>query len=184
MVPRTLDGNTSARGNRYYFAYCYKIFAAENPPESKNLAGLSDRTFRHRKYEKPPKFQIKTLLDQMQKPADKQKPKYKDIISKIIYLRKLLLVYRLLHHDDIIEEVPLNIDGRAWELTSPQIFLFNSDKLAPSESDKPALKEVLKTLSRFLQKKGELTKKTLDGIVHEALEKKLFPSMWKNSDRC
>jgi hypothetical protein len=41
----------------------------------------------------------------------------------------------------------------------------------------PALKEVLKMLSRFLQKTGELTKKTLEGAAHEALEKELFPTM-------
>lgn len=159
VVPRTLDGNTSARGNRYYYAYCHKIFAAENPPESKSLAGLNDRTFRIESIKSNPKFLIKTVLCQMQKPVHKQNPRYKDIISKIIYLRKLLLLYRLLHHDDIIEEVSLNIDGRAWELTSPQIFLFSSDILACSDMDKPALVEVLKTLSRFLQKKGEITKK-------------------------
>ena len=177
VVPRTLDGNTSGRGNRYYFAYCYKILAAEYPLESKNLAGLNDRTFNIESIKSPPKFRIKTVLDHMQKPAHKRNPRYRDVISKIIYLRKLLLVYRLLHHDDIIEEVPLNIDGRAWELTSPQIFLFNSNILAASETDKPVLQEVLKTLSRFLQKKGEITKKTLEGIVHEALEKVLFPAM-------
>ncbi len=70
----------------------------------------------------------------------------------------------------------MNIDGRAFELTSPQIFLFNSNALSSGE-DKPALKEVLKMLSRFLQKKGELTKKTLEGVVHEALEKELFPAI-------
>src|SRR5215207_1706926 len=176
MVHRTLDGNTSSRNNRWYYAFCFKIFAAENPLESKSLAGLNDRMFRLESIKSRPKFLIKTVLDQMQKPEDKQKPKSKDIISKINYLRKLLLIYRLLHHDDIIEEVPLNIDGRAFELTSPQIFLFNSNPLSSGE-DKPALKEVLKMLSRFLQKKGELTKKTLEGVVHEALVKALFPAI-------
>jgi hypothetical protein len=112
----------------------------------------------------------------MRKPIDKQLPKYRDIISKINYLRKLLLVYRILHHEDIIEEVNLKIDGRAFELTSPQIFLFNSETLA-SGKEKPALKEVLKMLSKCLQKKGELTKNTLEGVVHEALEKELFPTL-------
>lgn len=46
VVPRTLDGNKSSRSNRYYYAYCSKVFAAESPPESKNLAGFNDRTFR------------------------------------------------------------------------------------------------------------------------------------------
>lgn len=181
IVPRTLDGNTSARGNRYYYAYCFKMFAAENPLESKGLAGLNDRMFRIESIKGRPKFLIKTILDQMQKPVDKQNPKYRTIISKIVYLRKLLLIYRLLHHGDIIKEVPLNIDGRAWELTSPQVFLFNSDKLAASIEDKPALEMVLRTLSRFLQKKGEITKMTVEGKVHEALERELFPFITANT---
>jgi hypothetical protein len=178
IVPRTLDGNTSARNNRWYYAYCFKICAAENAPDSRSLAGLSDRMFRLESIKSRPKYQIKTVLDQMQKPSSKQKPKYKKIISQIEYLRKLLLVYRLLHHNDIIEEVPLNIDGRAWELTSPQVFLFSSDRLASPDNEevdsKPALNEVLNVLSRFLQKKGELAKKTLDGIVYDALAKDLL----------
>jgi hypothetical protein len=176
VVPRTLDGNTSARSNRYYFAYSFKIFAAENPPESKSLAGLNDRMFRIESIKSRPKFLIKTILDQMRKSVAKQNPKYKDLISKINYLRKLLLVYRLLHHGDIIDEVPLNIDGRALELTGPQIYLFASDKLAGSNNDKPALNELLRVLSRFLHKKGEIAKKTIDGTVHDVLEA-LFPTI-------
>jgi hypothetical protein len=176
IVPRTLDGNTSNRHNEWYYVFGYKILAAENRLESKSLGGLIDRIFQIESIKSGPKFLIKTVRKEMRKPVDKQNPKYKDIISKINYLRKLLLVYRTLHHEDVIEEVNLNIDGRAFELTSPQIFLFNSDALS-SGSDKPALKEVLKMLSRFLQKKGELTKKTLEGVVHEALEKELFPTI-------
>lgn len=123
----------------------------------------------------------------MKKPVEKQNPKYRDIISKINYLRKLLLIYRILHHEDIIEEASLNIDGRALELTSPQIFLFNSMTLATAEEDgragkedRPALKEVLKMLSQFLQKKGELTKKTLEGVVHEVLVRELLPNTTPN----
>src|SRR5215216_3059874 len=60
IVPRTLDGNTSARSNRYYYAYCFKICAAESPPKSKGLAGLNDRTFRIESIKSRPKFLIKT----------------------------------------------------------------------------------------------------------------------------
>lgn len=183
IVPRTLDGNTSSRNNRWYYAFCFKIFAAENPLESKSLAGLNDRMFRLESIKSRPKFLIKTVLDQMQLSEDKQKPKYKGIISKINYLRKLLLIYRLLHHDDIIQEVPLNIDGRALELTSPHIYLFAAMDLTNSQTqtDRTALSEVLRTLSRFLQKKGEITKKTIDGVVHEVLEKELFPAIKANT---
>lgn len=182
MVPRNLDGNTSNRHNEWYFVFGFKLLAAENPLESRDLAGLNDRMFGIESIKSSPKFLIKTVRREMRKTADKQNPKYKDIISKINYLRKLLLIYRILHHEDIIEEVNLNIDGRAFELTSPQILLFNSKVLASDGKgegkEKPAaLKEVLKTLSKFLQKKGELTRKTLEGVVHGALEKELFPGM-------
>lgn len=176
IVPRTLDGNTSNRHNEWYFVFGYKILAAENRLESRNLGGLNDRIFQIESIKSSPRFLIKTVRKEMKKPIEKQKPEYREIISKIDYLRKLLLIYRILHYEDVIEEVPLNIDGRAWELTSPQIFLFNSDSLSPG-TDKPVLKEVLKMLSRFLQKKGELTKKTLEGVIHEALEKELLPTI-------
>ena len=176
IVPRTLDGNTSNRHNNWYYVFGFKILAAENKLEDKSLGGLIDRIFGIESIKSSAKFRIKTIRKEMRKPTNKQLPKYRDIISKINYLRKLLLVYRIIHHEDIIEEVNLNIDGRAWELTSPQIFLFNSKILASGE-EKPALKEVLKMLSKFLQKKGELTKKTLEGVVHEALEKELFPTI-------
>ena len=32
-------------------------------------------------------------------------------------------------------------------------------------------------LSKFLEKKGELTKNTSEGVVHEALEKELFSTL-------
>ena len=173
-VPRTLDGNTSDRHSNWYFVYGLKIFAAENPLESKYLGGFIDRIFRIESIKSSPKFHIKTILKESRKPVDKQNPKYREIISQMVNLRKILLIYRILHHEDIIEEVPLNIDGRSWELTSPQIFLFASDKLTHFPHDKPALPVVLKTLSRFLQKKGQLTKKILDAIVHETVENELF----------
>ena len=38
----------------------------------------------------------------------------------------------MLHHDDLIEEVETNIDGRPLELTGPQIYLFASKELGSS----------------------------------------------------
>jgi hypothetical protein len=176
LVPKTLDGNKSNRHNRWYHPYCFKVFASEKAPDSKNLGGFNDRTFRMKSLKGRPKILAKNILHEFQKPIDKQSPKYKDIISKIDYLRKLLLIYRLLHHEDIIEEVNVNIDGRALELTSPQIYLFSSDKLVSKEEDKRVLhKKVLPALSKFLKEKGEISEKTIEGIVYQALQE-LFDS--------
>jgi hypothetical protein len=165
-VFRTLEGNTSARHNRVYLPYGLKILGAENPPEAKDLEGLVDRLLQIESIKAKPKFYVKTITNEMQKPLERQNPKYKDIITEITHLHKLLLIYRILHHQDIIEEANLNIDGRAYELTSPQIYLFSS-KMA--SDDKKALNEILPALSKFLEKKGELQKRTLEGIVYESL---------------
>jgi hypothetical protein len=176
LVPKTLDGNKSNRHNRWYHPYCFKVFASEKASDSKNLGGFNDRTFRMKSLKGRPKILAKNILHEFQKSIDKQNPKYKDIISKINYLRKLLLIYRILHHEDIIEEVALNIDGRAMELTSPQIYLFSSDKLVSKEEDKRVLHtKVLPALSKFLKEKGEISGKTIEGIVYQALQE-LFES--------
>ncbi len=124
-----------------------------------------DRIFPIESIKGKPKFLVKTVLNEMQKSSELRNQKYVNIISKIIHLRKLLIIYRLLHHADRIEEMNLNIDGRALELTSPQIYLFSSH-MAP---EKKALAKILPALSKFLRKKGELAQKTIDGVAFEAL---------------
>jgi hypothetical protein len=176
QVPKNLDGNTSSRHNEWYLPYDHKILAAEQPPDAKTLGGFNDRTFRIWSLKGKPKYLPKTILHQLKKPEDKRNPKYKNIISKMLFLRKLLLIYRILHHEDIIEEVELNIDGRALELTSPQIYLFSSDRLYSKDKEQDLnnrelvlKKKVLPTLSKFLRDRGELTKKTLEAVVYGAL---------------
>lgn len=90
------------------------------------------------------------------------------------YTRKLSLIFRILHHGDTIDEAETNIDGRALELTGPQIYLFSSSKLTSytkDQSDTILKKEIFPALEKFLIEHGELTKKPLDGIVYDALRK-------------
>jgi hypothetical protein len=41
-----LDGNTSNRNARFYYPFCFKIYAAEESPDVKKLEGFNDRTFK------------------------------------------------------------------------------------------------------------------------------------------
>lgn len=45
------------------------------------------------------------------KSVEKQLPKYRKVISQLEYTRKLTFIFRMLHYDDMIEEVEINIDG-------------------------------------------------------------------------
>jgi hypothetical protein len=72
---------------------------------------------------------------------------------------------RRLHEAFLKVEDMLMIELHHWKRYSPQMFLYNSTALSSGGEDKPALKEVLKMLSRFLQKKGELTKTRLEASI-------------------
>ena len=169
---RTLDGNTSNRNNRLYSVYGFKVGAAENQIESRALAGFNDRGFRFYSIKGNPRYSIKKALKEMMKPIEKQLPKYRKIISQLEYIRKLTFIFRIIHYDDMIEEIETNIDGRALELTGPQIRLFSSKKLSSYstyQENTLLAKEILPALSEFLRQKGELTRKTIDGIAYDAV---------------
>ncbi|MGB0028838.1 MAG: hypothetical protein WBP64_18580 [Nitrososphaeraceae archaeon] len=161
VIPRTLDGNTSNRSSRYFFAYCFKVFAAEESPDTERLDGFKDRTFKTNTIKGKPSVYVKELS----KPNGSQK--YQKLLARIQYLRKLTFVYRLLHHNEIFGMVNTNIEGRALELTGPQIRLFNSDNLA--SKDKSALKEILPVLSSYLRAKGEISSMTLESKVYMSI---------------
>jgi hypothetical protein len=175
LVTRTADAGSSNRKLNLYNPFCMKWFACESPPDAKEFGGFNDRTFVSEVKKAKPKFLIKNIKKQMEYPIDKQLPKYRAIISKINFLRKVLMMFRLLHHDDVFEEVPVNIDGRALELTGPSITLFNSDDLP--QQDKEALNEVLDALSYFLRKKSELSKKTVEAVIFSDVLENLFEEM-------
>jgi hypothetical protein len=176
---RTLDGNTSNRINRLYLIFGFKIFGTEISPEDKKLEGFNDRNFRIQSMKAKPQFRVKKVLQEMEKPASKQLPKYKQIVKEVEYVKKLTFIFRMLHYEDMIEEVELNIDGRPLELTGPQIYLFASEKLGstyhaiPKDKRNETLleKEILPTLSEFLRRKGQLAEKTIEGVIYEALKR-------------
>lgn len=166
-VTRTVDPSSSDRKLVYYNPYCMKFFASEKGPDSKELGGFNDRLFREEVNKGKSKRLIKEIKNQMERTPDKQLPRYRTIVSRINFLRKVLLVYRLLHHKDTIEEVPLNISYRALELCSPAIRLFNSENLAAPNRE--ALNEILPTLSHYLRKKGQLDERTIELVIHNVL---------------
>jgi hypothetical protein len=138
-----------------------------------------DRSFRFECVKAKPQFRVKKVLLEMGKPVNKQLPKYRKVIEEVEYVRKLTFGFRMLHHEDIIEEVETNIDGRPLELTGPQIYLFASANLgskygsaSTNEERKKTLLEskILPTLSEFLRRKGQLAEKTLEGVIYQALK--------------
>ena len=75
--------------------------------------------------------------------------------------RKLLIAYRMLHHEETIKDVRLNIINREAELTKPLIRLFQ---------DSPGvLKELLPALSKCLDAKRKVKSNSLEAILYTAI---------------
>jgi hypothetical protein len=105
-TPRTLDGNTSNRASRLYEIFGLKIFGTEVASDDKLLGGFNDRNFRIESTKGKPEFRVKKVLMEMEKPVERQSPKYKQIVAEVEQVRKLTFIFRMIHYNDMIEEVP------------------------------------------------------------------------------
>ena len=102
-------------------------------------------------YKGLPRYDIKETLEPQGNPARQER------IDKLNGFRKLMLIYRLLHFKDEIQDISVNVEGREKELSKPVIQLFHGTK---------AQKEVEATLQTFLDARNEKKEITLEPIIH------------------
>ena len=87
-------------------------------------------------------------------------PKYKKLFREMDDLRKLLLVYRIIHYDDQIPDIQLSIKNRDKQLCKPVLRLFKNTK---------ALKEIIAALSKFLAEKNDKKLNSLDSYLYSII---------------
>jgi len=164
-VPKIMDGNTKSREQRYYLPYCQKMCASENLPSMKYAKGMLDRTFPIKCVKGFPLKNVK-WTKRHTKDAETER-----LISELLKVRKRLLAFRLVHFDDVINDIAnLSISGRALELTESALQLFHKYKSSP-EDEEIFNQEILPTLSEFL--KDRLGRRNV------SLEGKLYPIITK-----
>ncbi len=85
---------------------------------------------------------------------------HKKLYREIDDLRKLLLVYRILHYDDQIPDITLSIKNRDKQLCKPLIRLFNNTK---------AQEEIITSLSKFLAEKKNKKLNSFDSYLFSVI---------------
>jgi hypothetical protein len=164
-VPKILEANTKGREQRYYHTYCQKMFASENLPSMKGSRGLLDRS-----------FVIKCIKGFPLKNAKSTKKRTRTdevlgLISELQKLRKRLFAYRLVHFDDVVQEIhELSISGRALELVEPALLLFHKYKVT-EQDDKIFNDEILPTLSSFLNERMNRRNDSIEGRLYPIITK-------------
>ena len=82
---------------------------AERSPDISKAKGVMDRTFKIKTYKGRPQSDIKEVL----KPSGN--PRLQSLLNELIDLRKLMLVYRLIHFKDAVVDIDIGLEGRNKE---------------------------------------------------------------------
>jgi hypothetical protein len=142
--------NKKSSRQQAFLLYCLKIFASEKMPNKKLSKGFLERVIQLKTVSGDPEFDISEVVNDA---GDEQ---FKKLHDELMNTRKLLLMYRLLHHNDTIPNVELNIKNRYKQLTKPLIRLFQN-----SESrDK-----IINSLSKYIIEKNEEKINSLDSAL-------------------
>lgn len=148
--------NDYTREPEYYFTYCFKMIIAEKMPNLKDAKGVRDRSFDFTTFKGRPKYDIKETLEPQGNLARQQR------LDELKDFRKLMLIYRLLHFKDPVEDIDVGVEGRDKELSKPVIQLFYNTT---------AQKEVEDTLQYWLNQRNEKKDTTLEPALHSIVTK-------------
>ena len=149
-ISRMYDTSSSSNNNKTqkgYYTFCFKVFSAEKQPRNSKSKGFVERLLTSKCSPGNPLYDISEVVNDA---GDKN---YKELFNELNDLRKLLLMYRLLHHEHSFPDVKLSIKNRDKQLTKPLIRLFQNTTV---------IDEIIKSLSKYLAEKKEKKVNSLD----------------------
>jgi hypothetical protein len=135
----------------YFFAYCLKIIIAEKSPDQWRAKGVMDRTFVLHCYRGKPEYDIKEVLV----PAGNKRRQR--LLNELLHLRKLLLLYRLVHYTDPLVDLEVGVEGRDKELCKPLLQLFYNSSVRY---------DIIVALQKLLDEKNERRQNTLESALY------------------
>lgn len=154
-VPRIVDNEKNII--EWFYAYCFKVIAAERLPSHWKTGGLLSRCLEIHSAPGRPAMDIGDVLERANDPQNIK------VLEQLEDLRKLLFAYRLLHHHEPIADVRIkDIYGRDTELVKPLVRLFRT------LGDTDSLETIKSALHHFLK---EGNRKKVDSLASEVLKK-------------
>jgi hypothetical protein len=151
-VPRMNNENTKMD---FFLPFGFKIMIAEKSPSEDKAKGLIDRAFTIKTYKGLPKYDIKEVRNPQ---GNRERGR---LLEQLMDLRKILLVYKLLHFKDPLPEVDVGLDGRDKELCKPLLQLFLG--LGASQE---TLNEIEQAMKHFLDLKNNRKEDSHEALVY------------------
>jgi hypothetical protein len=154
-VPRVLEGKSGDAKPVYFYAYCFKVIAAEKLPASWKTGGFLSRCLVVQTSPGDPAYDIGDIVE------NAGDPKNAKIMQELVKLRKLLFAYRLLHYSEPIPDLKIKgIRGRDRELIKPLLRLFKT------HGDSQSLATIKTTLHHFIKQRNEENTKSFEATIH------------------
>lgn len=146
-VPKT---NTNTWKQEFFFTYGLKIIIGENSLNQYKARGVLDRTFQYTAYPGDAQSDIKEVMNPQGDPYRKKE------LDELMHLRKLMLIYRLVHHKNVIPDIDIGIKRRNRELCKPYIQLFYGSNIQ---------QEIEETLQKFLDAKNSRKSTSQESVL-------------------
>jgi hypothetical protein len=153
QVTRMYESSNKGKAQQRYNTFCFKAFSSEQQPRYKGR-GFAERIFTIKCSPGSPQYDISEVVN------DAGDLEHKKLYREIEDLRKLLLVYRMIHYNDNFPDIHLSIKNRDKQLCKPLLRLFSNTK---------AQKEIMITLSKFLTEKKNTKLNSLDSYLFSAI---------------
>lgn len=154
-VPRMTSENDKMN---FYDPFCFKILISEKSLNKRKAKGVLDRIFEYKTFRGYPQKKIKEVRN----PQGNKERQF--ALDRLNVLRRILLMFKLVHFQDPYIEVKVGVDGRDEELVKPLLQLFHT----LGASDK-TMNELEECLQYFLDKKNEDKRDSLEAQVLELI---------------
>ena len=146
---------SNGRKQYRYFTFCFKAFAAERLPDSVKAKGFNQRTIPLSCIYGIPQYDISEILN----PSGDQE--HQELLDELNETRNTLLIHRLLHHNENVPDVKLNLTGREKQLFKPILRVFQNSK---------TLKELLPIISKYISDRRENNANSLYAFLHKLIK--------------
>jgi hypothetical protein len=145
---------TYGRKQFKFNTFCLKAFAAERLPDSLKAKGFNQRIIEIPCLYGFPQYDISEIVN----PAGEDG--YQNLLDELNKTRYLLFVYRILHFNDKIPNIELNIQNREKQLFKPVLRIFQNTE---------TLKELLPVISKYVSQKRENNANTLYAFLYRTI---------------
>jgi hypothetical protein len=156
-VPK-IDFPNGKRTQAPFNVFGMKWLAMEELPDNRKTKGIFDRSFVFNFIVGHVDYNIKDVI------KNAGDPKFKPLYDELVHIHKLLFAFRLIHYNDIFQDIQINLENRNAELTKPSLRLFSSRGNAPV-----AVEEIRLALSKFIAEKNELKSNSIESKLGSAI---------------